>query len=78
MEKSRTSDFCNEDDTIEHFIYQCPETRKLWCKINFQITIDISVLEIIFGLRNENNEKTINLYNYIILYAKYYIYITKT
>jgi hypothetical protein len=40
----------------------------------FKFTIDISVLEIIFGLPNENNDKTINLYNYIILYAKYYIY----
>ena len=62
-----TCDFCNEVDTIEHFICQCPETMKPWAsiqtwwKINFQFTIDISILEIIFGLPNETNEKTINL-----------------
>ena len=80
---NETCDYCDEIDTIEHFLYQCPKTTTLWesiqtwWKTNFQFKIDISVLEIIFGLPNENNEKTINLYNYIILYAKYYIYITK-
>jgi hypothetical protein len=75
--ENETCDYCNEVDTIEHFLYQCPKTMKLWesiqtwWKTNFQFKIDISVLEIIFGLPNENNEKTINLYNYIILYAKY-------
>jgi hypothetical protein len=78
-----TCDYCSEIDTIEHFLYQCPKTTKLWeaiqtwWKTNFDFKIDISVLEIIFGLPNENNDKTINLYNYIILYAKYYIYVTK-
>jgi hypothetical protein len=81
--ENETCDFCSEIDTIEHFLYQCPKTLKLWdsiqtwWKINFQFKIDISILEIIFGLPNEDNEKTINLYNYVILYAKYYIYITK-
>jgi hypothetical protein len=81
--ENETCEFCSEIDTIEHFLYQCPKTLKLWdsiqmwWKINFQFKIHISILEIIFGLPNEDNEKTINLYNYVILYAKYYIYITK-
>ena len=68
-------DHCNENDTIEHFIYLCSNTKKeweslqKWWKTTFNFTIDISILEIMFGLPNENEEKMFNLYNYIILYA---------
>jgi hypothetical protein len=74
---------CNKIETIEHFIYECPKTLALWNTIQlwwksvFSFTIMLSPLEIIFGIPNENNDNSINLYNYVILYTKYYIYITK-
>jgi hypothetical protein len=74
---------CNKIENIEHFIYECPKTLalwntlQLWWKSVFSFTIMLSPLEIIFGIPNENNDNSINLYNYVILYTKFYIYITK-
>jgi hypothetical protein len=74
---------CSQVETIEHFIYECPKTLtlwnaiQLWWKAIFQFSIKLSVLEIIFGIPNENKDNTINIYNYVILHAKYYIYISK-
>jgi hypothetical protein len=74
---------CQEIETIEHFIYHCPKALALWeavqkwWKTTFDFSINISVLEIIFGLPNENNDNHILLYNYVILYTKYYIYQNK-
>jgi hypothetical protein len=74
---------CCQVDTIEHFIYQCPKTLALWNTIQlwwkniFHFSIRISVLEIIFGIPNEIKDPSIFIYNYVILHAKYYIYITK-
>jgi hypothetical protein len=74
---------CNSIDTIEHFIYELPNTLALWNSIQgwwksiFQFSIPITALEIIFGLPNENQDNTINIYNLVILYAKHYIYVSK-
>ena len=71
---------CNQIENIEHVIYDCPKTLalrntlQLWWKSVFHFTIMLSTLEIIFGIPNENNDNSINVYNYIILYTKYYIY----
>jgi hypothetical protein len=76
-------DFCNEIDTIDHFIYHCETSSKLWQSIllwwknSFEFSIPITALEIIFGIPNENNDHEINLLNTIILYGKYYIYTLK-
>jgi hypothetical protein len=61
---------CNNIDTIEHFIYECPNTLQLWTSIQiwwksiFHFTIALSSLEIIFGLPNEIKTTT---YIFIIL-----------
>jgi DNA-directed RNA polymerase subunit L len=74
---------CKEIENIEHLIYYCPKALDLWNSIQiwwkaiFHFSITISALEIIFGLPNENNDNNIFLYNYVILYTKYYIYISK-
>jgi hypothetical protein len=74
---------CNQTENIEHFIYDYPKTSslwntfQLWWKSVFHFSIMLSALEIIFGIPNENNDNSINVYNYVILYTKYYIYITQ-
>jgi hypothetical protein len=74
---------CDEIDTIDHFIYSCHTSLKLWQSIllwwknSFNFSIPITVLEIIFGIPNENNDQVINLLNTVILYGKYYIYTLK-
>ena len=52
-------------------------TIQLWWKTVFHFSIKLCVLEIIFGIPNENKDNSINVYNYVILHTKYYIYITK-
>jgi hypothetical protein len=74
---------CSQVDTIEHFMYQCPKTLCLWKSIQqwwkniFHFTIKLSLLEIIFGIPNEIKDHTVTIYNYVLLHAKYYIYVTK-
>jgi exonuclease III len=74
---------CKSKDTIEHFISECPTTKQLWKSIQnwwknlFLFAIKISSLEIIFGLPNENKDSMIHVYNFVILYAKHYIYTNK-
>ena len=86
VNKITDSDECNEyksKDTIEHFIFECPNTLQLWTSIHawwkniFHFSIQITSLETIFGLPNENKDNTIHIYNLVILYAKHYIYINK-
>jgi tRNA U34 5-carboxymethylaminomethyl modifying enzyme MnmG/GidA len=48
-----------------------------WWKTIFHFSIELSILEILFGIPNENKDNAINIYNYVILHAKYYIYISK-
>ena len=74
---------CNDLDTIEHFIYECPNTLQFWKSIQgwwtsiFHFSIPISILEVIFVLPNENKENAINIYKLVVLYAKHYIYVYK-
>jgi hypothetical protein len=76
-------ELCGKDDTLEHFIFECPTTNALWHNIHswwkteFQFSIPITLLEVIFGAPNEIIDKHINLLNYMILHAKYYIYVSK-
>ena len=53
------------------------EIVQKWWKATFKFKIDISILDIIFGLPNENKENLNHLYNYVILYAKHFIYNNK-
>jgi hypothetical protein len=78
-----TCNSCGNKDTIEHFIYHCTDTLKIWeailkwWKSEFEFTIPITILEVIFGIPNERDDKHINLLNAVILHAKYYIYYAK-
>jgi hypothetical protein len=75
--------FCDKIDTIVHFIYECPDTLQFWNSIYtwwksvFLFSVPITHLEVIFGMPNENNDNTINIYNLVLLQAKHYIYISK-
>ena len=74
---------CHQTATLEHFLFNCPNTMALWNSVQkwwkaiFHFEITLTVLEVIFGIPNENNDNAIRLYNYVILYTKRYIYTTK-
>jgi hypothetical protein len=56
-------EICGMDDTIEHYIYECPTVKALWHNINswwkteFEFSIPISILEVLFGVPNETVDK---------------------
>ncbi len=89
--KIKSSDqcsYCGSIDDIPHFFIKCPKVLIFW---NYWINwweiisgIEIknsSILHecILFGFPNSNPEKKekIHVFNYCILYTKYYIYIKR-
>jgi hypothetical protein len=73
---------CSEFDNIEHFLVTCPAVLTFWQYIfnwweaNNKTKFPLLVYEIIFGIPNENNEVIVANFNYILLCANYYIYIS--
>jgi hypothetical protein len=84
--KIRTDNICNycqEVDTIEHFLVNCNNTYIFWRQIfnwwaaSFKVWFQVDTYELLFGVPNEKNEPIVNQINFIILYGKYYIYKNK-
>jgi hypothetical protein len=84
--KIKDSDRCNicgEFDNIEHFLVTCPTVLTFWqylfnwWEANNKTKFPLLVYEIIFGIPNENKEVMVESFNYILLCANYYIYISK-
>ena len=71
-------DSCGEIDTIEHRLYTCRESQKIWEGIykwideNFDIKITFTICEILFGIP-ANDDVFIQLFNFIILIVKWFI-----
>ena len=78
--QSACCDYCNEIDTIEHYFVECNAVQLFWKYLfnwlnsTTKIHLHIKRLEIIFGIINENNLNVLNVINFCILFAKYYIY----
>jgi hypothetical protein len=77
-------DTCNNEiDIIEHHLVACPETLAFWTNLfNWfksvtETSIPVDTYDIIFGLPNPNEEPLIIQLNYVMLLAKYYIYVAK-
>ena len=45
-----------------------------WLEEIYTIRIRLSVLDIIFGFVNDNNDLVFDVFNFCILFAKYYVY----
>jgi len=74
--------YCNEIDTIEHHLYTCSESKKIWqsvqswCSTNLEIKYNLTVCEVLFGIPI-NNSVDMDIINFLILIAKHYINKTK-
>ena len=76
---------CKEIDTIEHYLYKCQSLNNFWSNLKtilynaFNINMQLSTLDVIFGILNENNSDPVfDAINFCILFAKYFIHICKT
>ena len=74
--------YCNDLDTIEHHLYTCTESKKIWqsvqrwCNTNLGIKYNFTICEILFGIPG-NNSVDMDIINFLILIGKYYINKTK-
>ena len=70
--------FCKQVDTIQHHLYECEESLKLWNKIidwihqKLKIKLQFTVCEILFGL-HLTEDPLFEMLNCIIMYVKHYI-----
>ena len=78
-------EYCNELDDIVHFLIECKIVRSFWQSLinwwnrNFLLKIEKSRIDfrenVLFGF-NDNDSLYLSL-NYVIMYAKYFIYSNK-
>ena len=82
--ESSLCNFCNEEiDYLEHFFYSCKDTNHFWNKmeqwwqVKFKTSIKLDKKLVLFGMPNLLNDHMINIFNLCILWAKWYISISK-
>ena len=72
-------DTCQKFDTLQHYFVDCPKVKlfwnclKTWFKYNFDFVINFGPLDILFGIPNYLKNLELDVFNFIILYAKMYI-----
>ena len=72
---------CNDNsiDTIEHYLYLCPNLKSFWQEFNkwwkqiYSFHIRLSILDILFGVTNNNDDMYIDVLNFCLLYIKGFI-----
>ena len=73
-------DKCSEVDTLEHYFVECISLKYFWSSLfkwwNIATSTDIKlgVLDIIFGVQNPFQLVILDMMNFILLYAKLFIY----
>ena len=71
--------FCNQTDYLEHYFYECQTLNELWEGIrnwwlqNIGCTFNLSAKDVILGVCNAFDEYILEMINFTILLAKYYI-----
>ena len=81
--ESETCNYCNQLDTIEHFLYDCHSTKRLWDEFFdwwytvSDTTIHCSVLDIIFGIANPEKNVILNVMDFLIIFVKHFVYKSK-
>ena len=63
-------EFCNDADTLSHyFACECDSVVQF-----VQFVINFTSLDILLGIPNYDNSNDVMILNFVILFAKYYIY----
>ena len=81
IRSSNVCDVCNDYvDTIEHFMIQCRKTNIFWNQIlnwwenNMKVIFRLDTYEILFGIPNDEKDRIIHQFNFILMMARSYIY----
>ncbi len=82
IKSSPDCDYCNNEDNLPHYFIRCQKVAEFWThwsnwweNLSCILIKDSQVIEecILFGFTS--NSDTMQVLNFCILYAKYYIYI---
>ena len=72
---------CNEQDTIEHFLFYCDECRSFWLNVEnwfhqtTRVLLPLRITNILFGIPfNRSQDKLLFILNFIVLHGKWFIY----
>ena len=83
IEECDTCNYCNQVDTLGHYFAECVTVctfwkyLKTWFSHAFKFCINFTPLDILLGIPNHSNSTAIDILNFVILYAKFYIYSCK-
>ena len=84
IEDNCICNYCKEEnDTLEHHLVLCNDTLEFWHQVRnwwksiTQTNFIVRVYDLLFGLPNEERDKIINQYNFLLLFTRYYIYTSK-
>ena len=83
IEDSNICTYCQEIDALSHYFVQCESVRGFWNSLKalflrtFEFCINFTVLDILLGIPNYGKNKDIDILNFVILFAKSYIYSSK-
>lgn len=70
--------FCQSSDTIEHFLFQCPQTKSFWENLcvwldrEADIQLSVSVRALLFGIPDDAPNARVA--NFLLLFVKFYVY----
>lgn len=70
--------FCQEQDSIQHFLFLCPDTKAFWNTLcnwfatEVDIQIDMSSRSFLFGISVDRPQD--KMVNFLLLLVKFYIY----
>lgn len=83
LENSNLCDHCNEIDSLSHYFAECEflnnfwKYLRTWFRHNFEFCIKFTALDILLGIPNYDKNIEISILNFVILFAKYFIYTCK-
>ena len=82
IKESNKCSYCNKIDNIEHFLFWCTQSRKIWTQLEtwyqsvFEVKLNLTICEILFGITTIDSIE-VKILNYIILITKFFIHKTK-
>ncbi len=81
---SQLCSLCGKIDTLEHYFFECVNNKTFWSNIEsliekvFNVHIPLKKADIMFGIpHRKTQDNTLHVLNFIIMYAKWFIYINK-
>lgn len=82
--QSNKCSYCDCFESIEHYFFECPNLKTFWNQFlgwfshTLKIEVKIGSLDVIFGIVNNNDLVAIQVLNFCILFAKFFIYKRKS